>query len=446
MNVSGPLSSSSISVPRHQELDLRPFQRVTAQILTVTGSTALLTIEGYPIVAQLATADQAATLFSQQTAHFIVTQRTNQKITLKIVENDQSQPGLARSIAQGPELSARLLEQHNLPITPNNLIIARALLKKHMPVTPDLINEILEPLSAYGAWGNKEAELAVALKAAGLPVSAQSLALASQQAAQLGDSLTQLIEKLADLAGRNLPDDLLDKLDSNLLLLNAIILQGDGTTSQLAEQLQEAVKLLGKSLERTVLEQSQNPHEPLSEASLVSLARLSQMLERAGKAEVAHEIREFLSDLQRSQFLNANPDSILVQREWTEIGFVIQSAQQKLNQESCSARLRIAHESRNGSNNIDPAYTRLILQVDLKPGKTVEVDLAIVSKQIKTLVTAADPLWCLQAQEELPTLEEALRSLGFTLRETQIEVGEAKPFEQLTTSSGAYPMTVDIEV
>ena len=76
MNISGPRSVSGVTAPHGQELDLRPFQRVTAQVLSVTGITALLSIEGYPVVAQLASADQAATLLPQQTAHFIVTQRT----------------------------------------------------------------------------------------------------------------------------------------------------------------------------------------------------------------------------------------------------------------------------------------------------------------------------------------------------------------------------------
>lgn len=209
MNISGPLSVSAVTARQHQELDLRRFQRVTAQVLSVTGTTALLTIEGYPVVAQLASADQAATLLPQQTAQFIVTGRTSEKITLKVIRDDQPQASLARPVLQGPEVAIRLPEGQNIPVTTNHLIIARAVLKRHLPVTPLLLNELSETLSAYGSWGSQEAELAAALKAASLPLNAQSLAPASRQAAQIGDSLARLIAKLTEMAGQDLPKELL---------------------------------------------------------------------------------------------------------------------------------------------------------------------------------------------------------------------------------------------
>ena len=95
MNFPGPLSVSPLN-QTGQELSLRPFQRVTAQILAVNGTTAILSVEGYPVVAQLSSADQAAALLAQRTAQFIVTQLSDQVVTLKFVKNDQSQPALSR--------------------------------------------------------------------------------------------------------------------------------------------------------------------------------------------------------------------------------------------------------------------------------------------------------------------------------------------------------------
>jgi hypothetical protein len=443
MNISGPLPVSGVNAPQH-ELDLHPFQRVTAQVLSITGTTALLSIEGYPIVAQLASADQAATLLPQQTAQFIVTQRTNQNITLKIVNDDQTQANLHRSVAQGPELAVRLLEQQNIPVTANHLVIARAMLKKHLPVTPALLNEVSDVLSAYGSWGSKEADLAAALKAAGLPLSPQSLQLASRQALQIGDSLARLISKLTDMKGRDLPEDLLKQLNSNLQMLNFMILKAEGESFQLARQLKAIIDTFGKSLENSVLEQAQT-FEHLSESNLLQLIRLQQGLQQAGENELAHAISDFLKDLQWSQFLNVNPDPILSHGEWAELGFAAQGIGQKPGEKLSSARLRIARDPGSSAGEINPAYTRLILQVDLNPDQTVEVDLSVVDKQIRTSVTAPDAIWCQQAQEELPVLEQALQRLGFALKDTQINVGKAHPFEHLKISSNPPLMTVDIE-
>lgn len=445
MNVSGPLSISAIHTSQQHVLDLRPFQRVTAQVLSVTGTTALLTIEGYPIVAQLASSDQAATLVPQQTAQFIVTRRTGEKIALKVIREDQPQKSLAKSISYGPELAVRLLEGQDIPLTADHLMIARAILGKHLPFTPQLLNELLGTLSAYGSWGIREAELAAAFKAAGLPLSAEILALASRQAAQIGDSLARLITKLTDMTGQELPEALLEQINLNLQILNTAMLKSGGETSQIAEQMKAAIELMGRSLENILLEQSQNPNGA-RQNNLLSLVQLQQRLEQAGKNELAEMIRAFLKDLQADQFLNAKPDPVPGQGQWSEVGFGIKSERQNADEEFSSARLRVAHDSNNDLGKINPAYTRLILQIDINPRQTVEVDLSVVDKQIRTSMTAPDVLWCEQAQAELPGLEDALQRLGYNLKDTKISVGEPQPFERLTTSGGPPLMTVDIEV
>ncbi len=446
MNLSGLLSISPLTAPAKQELGLHTSQRVTAQILAVAESTALLTIDGYPIVAQLASADQAATLLNQKTANFIVTQLNDQKVTLKMVKDDPSGEYPIRFASNGPELAVRLLEQHHIPATVSNLLIARSILNKKLPATLGLFNELQEALSRYGVWGNQEAELAAALKASGLPATAQSLALASRQTAKINDSFAHLIALFTGIAGRDLPADLLKQLGSNLQMLHSMVLNGEEETSQLAEQLKAVVDALGRSVENILLEQTQSPDASVSEKSLLSLARLQQMLTELGKNEVASAINDFLEDLRSRQFLNAKQDPIPGRDDWPEINFVVQGRAQKAGEEFSSARLRVARERGADVSKIDPASTRLMLQVDLAPNKTVEVDLSILGKEVKTLVTAPDPVWCEQAQSELPALEDALQGLGFTLKDTQINVGEPHSFERLATS-GAMPMkAVDIEV
>jgi hypothetical protein len=442
MGYSGPLPVSPIISTVGQDIGLRTFQRVTAQILSVTGTTAILSIEGHPVVAQLTSADQAAALLSQPTAQFIVTQLTNQTVTLKFIKNEPAQA----PVFNGPELAMRLLEQNNIPVTTSSLMMARSLLKQHLPVTPRLLNELLDTLSENGAWGEVDAELAAAMKAAGLPVTAKSLQLASRQSAQTGEALFHLIEVLSHLAKRDLPPELLKQINQNLQILNTVVLKGDEDTSQLAKQLKASVQLLGRSLENILLEQSQNPNTLTPEKSLLTLVRLQNMLEQFGQKEAAQAVTKFLADVLQNQFMNVKPDPVPGSGVWSEIGFMIQSAQQKAEENFSSARLRIAHESKADSDKINPNYTRLIIQVDISPGETVEVDLSLVGKQIRTSVMAADPAWCHEAQKESPSLVEALQVLGFTLKDIQIGVGDAQPFDGIKRVPGGTLTTVNIEI
>jgi hypothetical protein len=443
MSYSGPLPVAPINTTVGQDIGLRTFQRVTAQILSVTGNTAVMSIEGHPVVAQLTSADQAAALLSQPTAQFIVTQLTDKALTLKFIKNEQTQA----PVFNGPELAVRLLEQNNIPVTTSSLMMARSMLKQHLPVTFRSLNELLDSLSEYGSWGEADAELAAAMKAAGLPVTAKSLKLASRQSTQTGESLFHLISILSHSAKGNLPAEILKQINQNLQILNTVVLKGDGESSQLAEQLKAAVELLGRSLENILLEQSQNPNGLFTEKSLVTLVRLQQMLEQFGQKEGTQAVNKFLADILQNQFMNVKPDPIPGSGVWSEIGFMIQSAQQKADEKFSSARLRIAHEARADSDKINPEYTRLIIQVDLNPGETVEVDLSLVGKQIRTSVMAPDPSWCNEAQKESPSLVEALEGLGFTLKDMQIGVGDAQPFSGIKPPSGGVPlMTVNIEI
>jgi hypothetical protein len=446
MSFPGPLPIAPINTVANQEVGLRTFQRVTAQVLSVTGTTAILSIEGHPVVAQLTSSDQAAALLSQRTAQFIVTQLTDQVVTLKFVKNDQGQAA-SSAAPNGPELAARLLEQNNMPVTVNNLMMARSILKQHLPVTSKLLNELSGALSGSGAWGEVDAELAAAMKAAGLPVTAQSLKLLSRQPAQTGEAVSGLLTMLSRLVEQDLPPELMKQLKLNLQNLNALVIKGDGETPQLADQLKASIELLGRSLESFLLEKAQNPQALFPEKSLVTLVRLQQMLEQFGQKETAKAVREFLADIRQNQFMNVKPDPVPGSGVWTEVGFMLQSAQQKADEKFSSARLRIAHEAKSDSDKINPAYTRLIIQVDLGPNQTVEVDLSLVGKQIKTSVMAPDPLWCDKAQGELPSLVEALHSLGYDLKDVQIGVGDPQPFGGITsTLQSDTLMTVNIEV
>jgi len=439
-------SISPVGSATDQELGLRAFQRVTANVLSVTGATAVLEVDGVQLVAQLTSADQAAELASRSTAQFIVTQLSGQAVTLKLVKNDMPQPA-ATGTSHGAELAHQILENNNLPLTADNVTIARSLLKQHLPVTPRLLNELMSALANYGTWTEADADLAAAMKAAGLPVTAQSLALVSRQAVQTADALSSLITSLTQALSQNLPPELRRQINASLQALNSLAIDWAGKNSQMADQLKAATETLGRSLENILLEQVRQSANPIPQKSLASLAQLQKMLEQSGNGEVARAVGEFIGDIQRSQFMNVKPDPTPGQGQWSEIGFMIQSAQQKAGGKFSAARLKIAHEARAESSKINPAYTRLILQVDLEPGETVEVDLSLVGKQIRASMMAEDPAWRKTAQDELPFLEEGLGGLGYLLDDVQIGAGNPQPFERIQAAAeSARLLTVNIEV
>ncbi len=449
MTFPGPLSVSPLHAPQTpaaQELGLHAFQRVSAQILSVSGNTAILTIEGYPVVAQLASPDQAAALLARRTAQFIVTRLTDQEITLKFVNHETPTPAKAPTPnLNGPELAVRLLEQQHLPVTINNLMMARSVLKQHLPVTPGLLDEMQDALAGLTPWGAEQADLAAALKAAGLPLTRQSLALAARPASPAGAGLARLIAALGTASGQEFSPELARLLQDNLGWLRAMVLNGEQGSSQLAEQLRETVRRMGRSLENLLLEQAQQPGQELPETGLVGLLRLRQALEQAGERELAGVVDEFLGDERHHQLLNAREPG---RGEWSEIGLLLQPAAAAAQKLPWAARLRIGRESGPDPVKKDAAITRLQLQVELGSGETVEVDLALAGREIRARLVAPGTAWCEQARVELGSLEAGLQRLGFALQEAQVEVGVPAPFEELLIIRNTdKPLkAVDIEV
>lgn len=447
MSFPGPISISPINNTTDLNVGLRVNQRVTAQVLSVTGMTVVLEVDGHPVVAQLSSADQSSMLASQQTAQFIVTELNSQAVTLKLVKNEQSQPALKGTTSPGAELAERILENNNIPLTVANTVMTRSMLKQHLPVTPELLKELQSAFPDEASFTEADADLAAAMKAAGLPVTAQSLALASRLPVPTANALSTLIKSLNQALTGDIPEELLAQLSANLRSLNSMILIRGEDSSELANQLKAWVEAFGQSLENILLEKSKDPLKQISEKSLMSLVRLQHLLEQFGKHETARAIQEFLYELRHSQFMNVKPDQQPREGEWSEIGLMLQSPAPKTQDKFSSARLRIAHEAKTDSTSINPAYTRIILQVDVQPGETVEVDLSLVGRQIRTSVTASDLDWCEQARTDLPTLSAALDQLGYSLKDFQVDVSEPKPFSRIQVDSGStHLLTVNIEV
>lgn len=437
MSFPGSLSVSPIGNNPNLESGLRAYQRVTAQIVSVTGTTAILEIDGQPVVAQLTSPDQSVALASRQTAQFLVTQLTDDVVTLKLVENDSTKSLQLNS--NQPELAVRLLEQFNLPMTVGNLLIARAMLKQHLPVTPETVNELLRAFPNKDGITEADSDLAAAMKSAGLPVTADALGLASRTPVQTSQALSRLMAGLKNAAIDGLPEEILTQLKTALQGLRSLIVDTGSENFQLAEQLKAAVEALGRSLENILLQ------NPIPEHGLMSLVKLQQLLDGAGKHDTAQAIQDFLSDLRLNQFMNAKPESPPRGGEWTMFEFALQNLPQQSEKDFSSARLRIAHEG--GTGAINPQATRLILQVDVRSDETVEVDLSLAGKLIHASVTTPDSSWREEAESELPSLVESLSQLGYALNHVQVQAGSPQSFGRIQPSTDMPPLlTVNIEV
>jgi hypothetical protein len=450
MNIPGPIAVQSLDPAQRHDLALRPFQRITAEVLQVSSTQAILSVDGYPIVAQLTSADQAALLKTARQAQFVVSQMDDQTIVLRFLRPTSAGTGAAApgvDVARA-DLATQLLNQLGQPPSAENLLLARAALGHRLLVSAELFQELSTALAGLGSWGEAEAELAAALKAAGLPLSPGSLQLAARGGEQVGDGMARLMLLLQQAAqDPDLPETLRLALQQNLLLLDGGVVDWNAGAENIAAKLQSAVELLGRSLENILKSQAQEKSPFWPEKSLVQLTRMQELFRQAGRPELAEVVDRFLDDARMGHLMNARTELQPGRNEWAQVGFMLRLPDRGPEPEVFPARLRIARQS-GSKTKIDPAFTRLMIQVDLEGGEVMEADVTLVNKQIRAAVTAPNQELCERAREEMPGLREALEKLGFALQESQVGVGTPPPFEIIDSRPvpGEGLLSVDLEV
>ena len=232
-------------------LSLQVNQRIAAQVLQVAGDQVLLTLEGVPIVARLTSSDQATTLAEQRIAHFLVKENLGTSIRLQLlpVGGEIPQEAALKPLAN---LAPSLLTMAGLPIDEANKLIAEALLREGLPVTPELVNELRSALSQVPNWGQGQAQQAAMLKAEGQPVTPETLSLALTQSNSppLADMVSNLKAKLEQLAKLPLPPKEAEQLQKAISLLVQLQVNWDTPQADLVENLHQALTTLGQPIER----------------------------------------------------------------------------------------------------------------------------------------------------------------------------------------------------
>lgn len=447
MNVTGPLQVQPQAPASGFETSLRVGQRVVGDILQVSGTQAVISVDGIPVVARLASAQQGIELAGQKRAPFVVTDISGQTITLRPA-NAAADAALVGQVVSGRDLAARLLDQLGLPINTQTLTLIKSIISQRLMVTPELVQELQAGLDSLAGWSGAQADLAAALKAAGLPVTAESIQLAQQATQPLSGGLETLLQTLQEALNSNrVPENLKALIRENLAWLQTAMPDFNAAPEALAGQLKQMVRLLGSPVEHN-LSQAAAAGENPAENGQLNLLRLQQALAQGGQTDLAETVGRFAEHLRAAQMLNVRPEPVPGSGEWTQFSFLMQNPAGAQEAANVPARLRVAHRSSGKKRGIDPAYTRLTIQVDLEPGQTMQVDLSLVGKQIQANVSAPDPVLAQNARTELPSLEQALNELGYEVRSTQVAVNHPAPEGVLMVRSGAKMnmLSVDVEI
>ncbi|MCB9134645.1 MAG: hypothetical protein H6636_04410 [Anaerolineales bacterium] len=310
-------------------------------------------------------------------------------------------------------LIPHLLEALNLPTDQLHLTLARALLDQNLPVTAQTLAELTQALAEIPHWGPPEALAAAQLKAAGLPIVPAALALLLQDTPPLSETLTRLTQGLRTLR-QPLPEALADLLP----LLENLPLPADTPPADLAAHTQHTLTLLYRSLEHSLATSSDAPD------SLLTLVCLRDTLAEHAP-HLLKDFDQFFDSLRHTHLLNADPQTPLPNGRWLTVALPILLPNPPNDLTPTTAHLRLARPPDDDpSAPLDPAQTRLVLEIALTETQTMTVDLTIVNRQIGLQILVPDPALQQAAETELPTLETALAETGFTLRTARCTIAQ----------------------
>jgi len=424
MNIPGPPVIANVQRPDEGGLSLRLNQRVMAEVLQVSGDNVTLAIQGVRVVAKMASSEMAATLAERQTAQFVLREFSSDMIRLQLVPPD----GQMTAPTNTRDLASQLLQRMNVDMDAQNLMIARALVAKGMMVDAATIQELRTALNGLTNWGENEVNLAATLKGAGLPLNAETLKLVLSAPNNLAEPMSELMAQMRSLlASNNLSPELRANLQATLDGLRGAILTWNGSAEEMESGLARMFQSLGRSVERDlamVLARSSGDDEAAA-GLMTRLGLLHQQLHAAGAHRAAESLERFMDSVRVMQYYNIPPENEPVGGQWArlELPMQAQGLAQNPPENLQEATLRVAYQKEGAARKVDPGYTRLIIQVDLAQGQTLEVDLSIVDRTISANLTATTDGLCGLAEDELPSFKEGLAAIGFNLQAARSEVG-----------------------
>lgn len=454
LNITGPIQSNLPPSQERADQFLKVNQRIAGEVISVTNENVILSVNGVQIVARMTSSEQLALLLERRFANFVVKDISNNQITLQIATTAQNAGG-QKAVVNNP-IGVALLEQFGLPVDEANLTIVQTALNRGLKITPELVKEMRQVLEATPGWSQSDAQLASALKSAGLPLTEASLNLAQTAAKDIKTNFLSLLNQMNEALNRpGLAPEIQQMIRSIQAELQKTLIQCGGSKEAIEQNLLTSIKELGSSLENVLgklLDQGgKNSQTENMNGILFNLASLRHSLDNSNMGRLSQSIDRFIEGMRWTHFTNAEPEQILAKGQWTQMDLPISFGYNLLNHVQPDAvhnlQIRVAHENDEESGNkINPAYTRLVIQVDLDEQDMIKVDLSIVSNMVGAEITATNNEICQKASEELDDLKIGLQNLGYTLKTTKVELGNSILEMDLNVTGRSLPTITSIDL
>ncbi len=427
MTILGPNAIPPIQRSDDPGMALRLNQRIAAEVMQVAGDRVALVIEGVKVVARMTSSEQAALLEEHRFANFIVRDLSGPVITLQLLPQAAAAPA-ARA---APELVPNLLQVSGLPVNEWTLQIGRALLNQGLAVTPERVAELQEFLSNIDGWGPQHAQMAAAIKSAGLPLTQAALELVMQPQPALTEVSVRLVAQLQTLLRRKLPPEFAALVQESIDTLKGLFVE-PAEPAAMKEMLQRALSVLGRPVESALNRLAQDPpgaQAASGKPAALTLAQLRQQLAADGETALVKDLDRFLDGLRLSQYTNLPTSRELDEGRWLrfELPMGLPPGAGQPPSSFTPAHIRIAYPPDPEEGALDAANTRLVIGVELAPGSFLQVDLSVVEKRIGARITASDEQLKESAEEELDSLTGGLEQLGYTLQTSACQVKPPDP-------------------
>lgn len=444
MNITGPIQSNITTIQESTDQFLKVNQRIAGEIIHISNDQVVLSVNGVQIVAKMTSSEQLALLMDKRYAYFIVKDLSENQITLQIA--NAIQPSFAQKNQSESSLGRAILEQLGINSNKENLNIVQAALNQGLKITQNLLNEINQALEHIPNWGSREAQLAVAIKSAGLPLTPGSLVLAKNSVKDLKQNFLAVFEQIEIAVNKpGISAQTYQSLRSLQEALKNVIIQSGNTNEIIEKNISDTVQNLGQSLENEIAIKL-NPDKDVAillktNDFLFRLANLRHEYGSLNSGRLGDSIDNFIQGMRWMHFVNVEPDQPLLKGQWTQldlpISFGFHKPNSMLSENVHDLQIRIAHDGEENSvQAINSDYTRLVIQVDLDNREMIKVDLSIVSKLIGAEIIGTSELICLNASEELSELQTGLANLGYTLKTSRVEIGNLQNEIGINEKSG----------
>jgi hypothetical protein len=280
-------------------------------------------------------------------------------------------------------------------------------------------------------WGKEHATAAATLNTNGIIISPESINLMLNAQKDISGQVLKIIQQLTQaLSDKRLPPTLIELVKTSIQILSQAVVDASLPADVLATKLQNAIILLGKSVENELRDTINGSNKSLTgsnlERGLMVLSRLRNELAAHGMTSISGGIDQFNDSIRMMHLYHSASTSESASNQWIKmdipVTFPMASPQLPLKPEDQpSASIHIARNPDDDGFSIDPRYTRLVIRVDIDKEDVIEVDFSVVDHIAGLSVSTSNSQLTNIARVELSSLREDLMHLGYDTKVSQVE-------------------------